>query len=189
MPEIQRPELVTLLRQRFGLRGIAAFGLAPEIVPVAIVDDIQEQADDPTIIRQCIGYAQVTNVAGQYSQIWCGLPAASSVTAGIHTVFVNSETDGSILIGPYDLTTHGSAVTTKAMQDRRNPGSPVMMIQQAAAAGLLPNPSTTHIAVEAVSGTMIPLNAVLGPGDGLIFAYSPTNAILRCTFMWSERES
>lgn len=190
MALIQSPSIVRKLMRSLRLTSLPDGVLAPETVPVIIVEDLSDPLSD--VSRSCGGAVNRAAVAGEQSHI--GLIKTSDDYDLIVTdIFLSGTANQSLEIGlPLEnllgLTTSGES----AFLDRDTPGRPSTIIGSDTAAAL---PSHTAIWRGIVLGNTIyhlKVKIRLGgdlPGRrSIMILANSTNTILEGGFWWSESD-
>ena len=184
MVRINAPDLVQRIRERYGIRGPEGIeALAPEIVPVAIVDLLEagQAADQHWYTR---GHHLVA-VAGQYCALGLDNPAGSGRLAVIRRVDLLC--GGQVLfgVGTTQLTT---AISAASNLDRRETDyffSTALMRHMTAAGGAW-GTFDGDIYVNATIPYGLELPVVLRPGDRYAFRTQLVNTALNVNILWYE---
>lgn len=188
MPEIQVPELARKLARRFGITGYSpAPTLAPEIVPVAIVENLTDPNEEDTgFERLCIGTFSQANVAGQYSHAQLLNPTGSGIIVNVEALYLHADNATTLRLKDYD-----TALTTAAdayFRDRRLEGRPGAQVRNQADVAMLGTTLGNFAVATAADTIAIPLDFLLPEGKAIAVVGVTVNLYLYGTFFWSERQ-
>jgi hypothetical protein len=175
-----------LLQNLFDLLGLDSapgvqFPLVQAVLPVAIVQD----ADSTVIDRLSWGTETRAGVAGENAHVQLFNPTVSGKVLHVDSVIVVASSTSTCRI-----TTHDSALTTLSttagFRDRRLTGAPIGQIRSVSNAGTLGS-EVGQFGIDAVNATiLIPIDAFLDAGQGLMVVNNSTNVDNRVTFYWEE---
>lgn len=187
MPTIQDPELNQAIRRRFELVGRDPINfLAPEIVPVVLIDDLS--IAPTTGWRGAITGSSINRVAGEVAAFQVFNPVGSGKLVRWDRV-VLSDPDGISYyhLGRYNVDLD-AALTQKFFRDTRSEGGPVAKVNATTdATPNLGNRIGIFRTQASSTNTFLDLDYILEPGEGLLIQLTDTNHILNCTAWWSER--
>jgi len=190
MPEIQNPEIVRNIEKRYNIRGYPGPGiLAPEIVPVSIVDDITGEADRET--HPYWGYLQqAAGGAGTYAAIALVNPSESGVIVQVTAVNWQAGTSGGAVNMRRNVTaTPTGAVGTadKNLDGRSAASATAYLKKEASGAQITPEfyvvqngTATTHL-------ELLPYNIILEPTNTFWVQAVTANINIHVNFIWTER--
>lgn len=192
-PVIQRPEVGLRLAQRYGIESIDSI-LAPEIVPVVLVDDITRESAADRL--ECMGYV----LGSGADNTWIGYATRQS-SATIHRLELYTSATAVIEIrvaadNPADDFSGFAVQTTKAFLDRQVAGVPELHQGFKNLAGTTVGTLVKRIAVPALTMMTIPLEMYL-PGNPIkkhrnanaLYVVSATvNIIFVCNATWSQHK-
>ena len=185
MPEIQVPEIVQKLRERFSLKGHASIStLAPEIVPVVLVEDLAASADDEWR-HYGFGY-QVSAVAAQFSQIGLFNPVGSGKLAEITGFLVRMPSISAVLFLQKNalLSAHTACVERDFRAGSSSYASCRFSYQNGAATGDQLNCSAFFGGSDA---RWHPWSWILSEGTGVMWGPDTANLTMAITCMFRER--
>lgn len=171
-------ELLTFL----GIRDRSLrFEVIPSVLPVAIVAE-----PSPTIAnRLAFGTANQVAIALENSMVQLLNPTGSGVIIHVDSALILSSAAAAVDIRQLDtpLTTN---VATLAFRDRREAGAPSAQTRTQTNVGLL----GTNRVVSAVDGifsaVIVPIDAYLEPGQGILLGNETINRSLRASYYWEE---
>lgn len=196
MPQIHAPELAAQIREQYGVRGAQGFDtIAPEIIPVTIVDDLTPKGGPG---RLCAGSRTQAAVAGQNAIV--GLTALNvdrgALNVIVRRVAVWSSTAGQVWIyAPYQGAVTFANTGDKVFLDRRIAGRPATSLGGLNQVG---NPTGSVIAMlnvlanETLQFDLI--GCVLSPVTGkpvtganqILAIHQTVNVPLTASFIWEE---
>lgn len=185
MPRIQKADLVGKIRRAYGLRGTEGpETISPEIVPVAIVDELISQGG---VRIPAISYAFQNAIAAKYSNSMIFNPADSGRIIRVESCFATPNGATIWYAGFRD-----SVLTTNYIgrwRDRTQSGKPVAQVYSdtLSATGV-----TTLLATGRMASSVhheFPVDVVLEPGQGWILELGTVNLALLMTWFWTEEVS
>lgn len=187
MPRIQAPELADRIRRRFGMRGSEGPGtLGPEIVPVAVVDQLDGYGTPVGTVEEATAWA-TSGIASPTNLAHVGLvnPSGSGkillVDAAIVSAFANAT------ITTRYITSSLTTAVTEYWMDYRVSGSPVGQVSSQDHAGL---GSGVFISFRLAANGQIWLpfdgRLVLTPATGILFR-GPSTVGIEVSWLWRER--
>lgn len=189
MPQIHSPELATAIRQHYGVRGQQGFDtIAPEIIPVTIVDEIERQVG-----FECGGATSGAGAAGEKPFVSLSAGAVDQVLfvrgvwvalGSIQTVRVIMSTATSVTI----------VAGEKHFLDRRYRGDPSGIIGFGSVVGVPVGDNIFRGPINNTNPLWIPLGVTLSPVGGLpeagssrILVSGDTDAsVIFASFFWRE---
>lgn len=186
MVRINAPDLVRRIRERYGIRGPEGIeALAPEIVPVALVDIVE--AAVPTDQHRYSEGTYIIAVGAQYCAIQLEMPAATGRIAVItsYTLFGTANSQVYHGIGTSQLAT---AIASAENRDRRD-------VDHFFAAALMRHTTAvggawgTFLNTDQLAGgvhTKLRPDVVLRPGDWYTFRGAAVNQPLGVQLEWYE---
>ena len=190
---IQRADLPERIRRAFGIReaGVGST-VSPEIVPVAVVEDLTGPAIDTGFPRSAISRGAVGASVGVYSEMFLINPEGSRVDVILEMAWLRnltSATDTGVRAGTVGqlnnmLGTQTLTWNTDQRLSAKKPNAYIDSRNQAAAVGTL---YLTLIGLSTSTYLEAPLNITLGPGDWVSFTPSIVNAGIDTWFFWYER--
>lgn len=185
MPIHQAPEIVDRLKRRFGIVGSAGIDtIAPEIVPVVLVEDLQRERSFP-LYRECIGGDTNGPVVAQFSYLQLLNPAGSNILVTIERFIVSATAAGAVDLRELDAALAGLS-TLKGFRDRRIPGDPVAELRGGSDAGALGS-QVGLVTIPANEALTVRVDYTLTPGRGFACNSDQTNVQFRASFFWTER--
>ena len=189
MPIIQVPDIALKLYRRFRLESVPDSLLAPEIVPVVLVEDLSEYMVEGTG-RRCMGHTTVSAVLAERGFAILGNVGEETRVRVSHvTMHVNTPTTIDILA--HTQTSIAIAPGTKAFLDRRVRGAPQSTIGFGAEA-------VPPVGIIIWSGSLtskdprrIPIGMLLGSGEfagnsRIVVIAANENVGFSVTFEWVE---
>lgn len=185
MAFIQAPELARRLQRKFDTDGPGpTHTLAPEIVPVVLVEDLTPALPEDTgFIRQCVGTVYQAGVAAEYAHAQLFNPDGSGSILHAEMAVVSIGAADTVNVAFYDtrLGNDGSVY----FRDRRLAGSPVGAVTNDSGGAEL-GTNIAPIESPGDEAITIPLDIILAPGQGLVLNVGVNNA-LNASFWWTER--
>jgi len=187
MALIQVPDIARKLARRFGIDGPApADTLAPEIVPVVLVEDLTApDEEDSGYERTCIGKQSVGALAANYSYVQLYNPSGSGVLVVVEAMILSVGGNSAISIRNYD-TAATSLGTDLSFRDRRLSGAPAAQVRYVQSGANLGDAVAQAFAV-GNDQYLTPLDFLLSPGKGLCTRPDTQNVQNITTLFWSER--
>lgn len=188
MPEIQSPDPGRKLQERYNLvgEGPTPF-LSPEIVPVAIVDDLTE-ADvfSQEFERTAVGFITAVANAGERAVMDLRNPPGSNLLFITEDMAFNGDIAQSLL---YFLEDTGPDVDSDntAWRDGRVSGNPRGQVVGSSFSGALPT-ATDRRFMELNVPNLLPLRYVINPGVRLRILALTTDTTIQITLYWRERK-
>jgi len=190
MPEIQSSDPGRKLRERYDLVGASpAPFLAPELVPVVIVDDLTEfDVLSAEFERPCtVHETQGAPGAGVHAVVMLANPSGSGVLAIGDDVYLSTAPGGRInwrlFASAPVIADHGQ------FRDSRLPGTPACG-SVATTSGVAPDDDwqiqLADLSID-TAGVIYPLPYVISPGFVLQMKISITNISLSASIRWRER--
>lgn len=193
MPQIHRPDLATAIRREYGIRGAQGFDtIAPEIVPVSIVDDVALEKG-----RHAMGSAGGAGAAGERAFVIIGALSAD-VLVHVHEVWVSAGAAQTLNIIAATNSTVTITPGTKHFLDRRIRGAPSALVGiGSAVAGTITGQTIWSHSLLADSPVRIPLDAYLSPEGGvpetgstrLIVVSGLDASTIRVAWKWHEHDA
>lgn len=191
MGVIQRPDLPERVRRGFGVReqGFAST-VSPEIVPVAVVEDLTGPSIDTGYPRYCAGARNTPAVVAVHSWSMLINPATSNVDVITQEILIRM--DVAVLLYVYV----GVAADLANLLGGANRATNLdLRVQQFPSAYLDSRQHGAFIGGMRMEFTHCPLNAwvpyplafTLGPGDWLGIVPSTVNTSIQGFFPWVER--
>lgn len=186
MALIQKGDSQKKLREAYAIEGGGPSPvLAPEIVPVTLVDDLSQDPNDETRNVPCIGHGNAGATAAEYSyvQLW-NLPD-SGFDLYVEACWVYQATAAEIAIKHYNiaLTGGGTWSTYQRVLNGKNPLLQFPVYGKTSASNLL----GTSLAKPYVgtSPVLIPMGVTIGPGYSLALMQETVNIKLRVEFFFT----
>lgn len=186
MPSIANPGVSERIRGYYRAHGADINTISPELVPVAIIDDLTGiSATDPSYERPYGLAATLAGVAAQKFVLYFANPANSGVLATVERLWLRGSTSIVVSAGLADSAT--PRTTAGNPRDNRLPSGSACKYDVATAV----TPSTGNIfqAMVAYSTQSVEhtLSCILKPGDTLFLAAGTVNAQVWCALNWTER--
>lgn len=189
MALIQVPEIARKIQRRFGTDGPApVHTVAPEIVPVAIIEDLtQAGPEDTGFLRFCIGYSDPpTPAASNYCHAQLFNPASSGVLVHLEGAYCSVASASKIYVQLYD--TELSSAGVQNFRDRRLEGNPAARASRQNHTAYL-GTRIAPLTLQQDDVTSIPLDILLPPGSGLVIVAASSNMAMYTVWYWSERST
>ncbi len=187
MAFIQVPEIARKIQRRFGTDGPApTHTIAPEIVPVALVEDLTDTTPEDTgFQRACFGYSGQSGAASNNSHVQLFNPAGSGVMLHVEAALVSIGSAGNADLRYHDteLSTAGS---NESFRDRRIGGRPVGRTS-AQNNGSALGTSLATLALPGTESIQVPVDVLLDEGQGILFLAASQNISVTCLWYWQER--
>jgi len=190
MPEIQVPEIVQKLRERFQLKGHASIStLAPEIVPVVITEDLLREGASEW--REAMWSMDIAAVAAEYSYALLLNPAGSGVYCMIDGIYARLSADGTVLLKKY--VTNLANLSSGIWKDISKSDYPTCKPSWLNQVGLIGdqlnwNGLYSRATLQPNDWWQNP-RVVLQPGNGLLVFPTSKNVGMGIGFSWRERAS
>lgn len=159
---IQAPEVALKLLERYRLSGLPDSILAPEIVPVVLVDDLTRESSADRL--ECSGWCDTVAAAATYG--WIGV-ATNQSSAWLHRVELYCATsDCTVSVrpsgsAPADSFSGYTVVGTKGYLDRNLPGVPELHLGHKAPAGVAVGVTQQQVFLKAGVVLTLPLGIYL----------------------------
>lgn len=193
MALIQTPGIGRKLQQRYRLQELPDGVLAPEVVPVVLVDDLSAFLEETE--RPCLGTAFVSATVGQFSQVaYISRGTKGTYKSVLRGVLVSVGAATDIIIRRASPTIAWTIFVTESFtrtfQEFGVAGLPQDFIGAAANAALEAGTDFVRVQMPANTPRYIPLNLSLaGPrftNRAIMVAAATVNIGCRCTFYWTE---
>ena len=189
MPIIQVPDIALKLYRRFRLESVPDSLLAPETVPVVIVEDLSDFMVEGGG-RPCMGATDVAPVAAQVGYAVLG-NVAEQTRVRVSHVNIDVQTAMQVLVIAHTQTAITITPGSKAFLDRRVRGNPQSLI--GFGASVVPPVGITiwNNWVLARAPTRIPIGMLLGSGEfagnsRIVVRAVTVNVAMRIGFEWIE---
>jgi len=185
-PLIQRPDVALKLKDRYGLTSMPDSILAPEIVPVTIVDDLSELG----VSRACAGRASIGAVAAEIPM--CAItqpePQDSDITIIVRRMLIRASANIALVWGR--ITEPGYVFTnliTKQFLNQGVPGRPTAMLRLASSPVPIGRIDFGGILRSDLSTFEVLTNVIIPPDQiGLVVMSTGVNVSLEVSFDWDE---
>lgn len=193
--EVQVGRYQHLLERLLSMKGeIAQQQLAPEILPILVLESERPEWKALANERLCVGGAFAAATVGQFSvvQLWNPAPARTLVV--VDSLIVNPQQAGFILLSHWDTgASGGSAVAgSRGFRDGRLPrgGASTAALTFGYTNAARPGTSIASLYFSAApfNSQVIPLSFVLTPGRGLAVESVVVNNAISAYFNWRERK-
>ena len=187
MPEIHSPDPGRKLADRYKLVGPGPTPfLSPEIVPVAIVDDLTESDVFSTEFeRTAVGLHTVTAVVAQFAAVDLNNPAGSNLLFIVEDIVFNGSGSQELRFGL--LASSGDVATATRVQwrDGRVSGDPRGQLFGSNPVGAPTFPDARFMILN--EPNLLPLKYVVNPGVMLRVIALTANTTIQITIYWRER--
>lgn len=179
--QLQNAKATENLLDALGITSQVRFEVIPAVLPVAIISDV-----DPTRVDK-LAFGTIALVAGgvgDFNHIQLFNPAASGITVHVDSALISSATTQRVSIREHD-TALTSNSATKGFRDRRVPGEPVAQTRFADGAVVL---GEAKLSIDLLANTalLVPIDAYLDPGQGLLLANGTADTTLLASYYWEE---
>jgi len=187
MPEIQVPEIVSKLRRRFQLKGHASIStLAPELVPVIVVEDVTDAMEDVWVPAMAHGIEGAT--VNEYSMHLLANPVGSSRIIIIDDIFVQSTAAVEVQLRGRTAS-NLTNVDGVVWRDTRKRGFPTAVYSTGSnVAAVGDNLHFNNLQLLAGETMRVPLTYILDEGEGLLLRCVLVNTAFHAGYLWRERD-
>lgn len=191
MPEIQTPEPGQKLQRLYSIPGNApAPTLAPEIVPVVIIDDATKDENPQAFSfpRPAIGALQLGASVGERNEYVLLALTGTNLLVTVHRIVISFTGQQNLeLVFPTSLSGF-VAVTTKAFRDTRLGGAPSAFLGDQQNAGTTAGPVVARQRVLGNTAVVIDGPFILSEGASIVVRGDSDNLAGEATFYWSETQ-
>jgi len=188
---IQTPRLARKLQRALRLTALPDSVLAPETVPVILVEDLSAPLSDED--RGCIGAGRQGAVAGEnsiLSLVRVGAPAPYDLV--VNQIFVSTPTTGLITIRKNTAAVVGLTALNTTFMDFQTPGRPSSQFARDSQVGIPAGIQLYQFRILADELKILEVNIRVGTiGDGndnttITMAHEANNADLVGGYQWTE---
>lgn len=187
---IQAPDLVQRIVRRYGIVGAQGPDtIAPEIVPVSIVDELLSEQGE--VLKRASGGGTRSGVAGEYSLCGVWNPSGGGVIVLPRAVYLDDTTGPSVYALGYIAAAPGTAVESRYWDNRLAGTDPVAYVAHETNAskeiGVATNTHTLYSLNTAGQQYVNLEGVVLDEGTGFALEIGTVQHAVYFTFVWDER--
>lgn len=186
---IQRPDPGRKLQRAYGLQRMPDAILSPEIVPVALVDDLSKSPAGTE--RGYIGRLDITPAVGETALHSFGMPDGSDQPLLLEAIQVVSTVDARVDVSvPLANIAGINFRNTKQFTNFALPGTPTAAIGDVSLAALPARRFFAVVRILALTPTVIPLNILIwGPENrSIVVNTGSADVPLQANYFWTEIE-
>jgi len=186
VPIPQTPDLALRLQRQYRLQGLPSIVLAPEVVPVVILDTIPADAGMPS--RDCMGWANSGKAGADYSQFVFENPSTSGLSMTLDRILVGGDGDaGDVLIARATAFTGFTQIGGTSFRAIGTVGRP-SAFWGSRVSGTFPTAVFTVQKYHILAGEMseFEIDISLDPGDFIVIYRDTLNVGFDLDMFWQE---